>query len=187
MWLKDIVSDLFKEEINIKGQRYKVGIDPTYEHVKGGLPMLKEHLPTIECFYMGNLDIAQKYIDQFEKSEEDMRLNYDYENISFPKSMTLWEYLMPKGGLHGVKKEALFVLDSVDQVFIWPITLSPELNMWVPGMYWIFLHKVPTGRMQLVCPSDLKEDEREDFEEAGRRVVSYVLAFLKIRYSKNAS
>ncbi len=185
MWKQDIIHELFKETIKVKGVLYKMDIGEAYPHVKEGLPILKEFLPKTDCYYMGTLDLTVKLMGQFEKNAEQMKSNYDYENIHFPKKYTLWEYSLPKGGRHGIKKEALYVLDEDNKIFIWPLIFSPEFKIWIPGMYWVFLFKNPAGTMKLVGPNDLKEEEIEDFEETGRRVVSYVLTFLKILSCKN--
>lgn len=180
MWQRDIISDLSRTVVRAEGKTYQLEMakDPAYAHIREGLPILKGGVKAAECIYVGTLDLAQKLIDQFEENEEKMMLNYDYSNIRFPSHHTLWEYSIPEGGRHGSKKEALYILDSKDRVLIWPIVLYQ--NIWIPGLYWIMLDKVPTGRMKLVGPGDLTEEEKEDFESTGRQVVSYVLSFLKI-------
>lgn len=182
MWQRDIISDLSKTVIRLKGKSYdfELAKDPAYKHIKKGLPILRSGVQAAECVYVGTLDIAKKLIDKFEENEEKMELNYDYNNIRFHSHHTLWEYSLPEGGVHGTKKEALYILDGGDRVLVWPVLLSPDYNIWLPGLYWILLDKIKAGRMVVVGPSDLNKEEREDFDTTGRRVVSYALSFLKI-------
>jgi hypothetical protein len=189
MWQNQILSDLSKTQIFINGKPHKIKLaeGEAYKHIKGGLPVLKNSLESSECFYMGTLDLAEQFINQFEKSAEQMQQSYDYENIRFPYEKTIWEYSIPQGGRHGSKCEAIFVLDSKDKVFIWPMILSPTYGIWLPGLYWIFLSKSKNSEMKITGPSDVCEEEKNDLIKTAHRVVSYVLSFLKILSCKNVS
>jgi len=182
MWQHTIISDLSKTSIKFKGKRidFEVAGGEAHKLLKAGLPMLKKGLPSAQCFYMVNLEMSQRFTDRFENNSEEMIAFYDYENISFPYNMTLWEYSLPEGARHGIKREAVFVVDSDDKVFIWPLILSPVYKIWIPCLYSIFLFKNSEGLMRITTPSDLREGEEEEFRTIAQRVVSYTLSFLKI-------
>lgn len=187
MWQNNIISDLSKKTVWKNGKEYSVeiGNDTTYKYIKESLPILKTGLQSVECFYMGTLDLAIKFMDQFEKSPETMKENYDYENIHCPYPKTLWEYSIPEGGRHGSKEEALFVIEEKDSLLIWPLINSPSSGMWLPGLYMIYLLKKATGEMKIMGPPDCTEEEFKDLEKTGLQVTSYFLAFLKILTCKN--
>ena len=174
MWKDQIVSDLFK--INVVNSE-------DIQYVSRTLSLLKQVIPNAHSFYVGELGIAEQLMQKFEINRESMLEEYNYEYIKFPYDLSLWCYDVEYGGPS--KKEAVFVANDKNKIALVPFGYSEKQRGWLPSLHFCLLHKNKKGSMEVVCPGGYTQTEKEEAEEGSRRMVSYVLCFLKILSCKN--